>query len=737
MPINMEIKTTVLPLLAGFAGLLKKYSMYPIGHPAIDNALDQLAIKFKNYFQYNHSLSIGIGKNRLFIENEEFFGDEWMNILCETLHAHSVSMITFQNTLVVNELIAFCETLKSDPLMARESGGYRKILERQGMTSIQIVEIDYNLEEGDIERQLATLSDAKIWQRIAQGWGMRRAQSDSEEQEFMRQLLENAPRLAVILDSAISGSAKIEESEEAAAVFFYMLASMIPNQSTAGPDDIEAFKNQIIRLLNHISPRSRFILMQKGVIDETLATSEVAFILNNLHELNDTEIARSMFEGLAPGISNIQDYAKTYLYYVSSQRETEVLSEIETIVGDRDLRYDTQFASMVQRAGRLPDNRPALVRLKKTIIGVHEEFINREIPVYEYVETMYKDISDLVSSLADTKVEEAACANILRVLDLTQSSDNYIFYAQGLDELILTLIETGQYQLAEKSVKVLRRHAGKKNESPHSRKMAISILKSLRKPELAESLLKAMQDWGKREGQTIGTLLLALGPAAHEPTLLALTSEKNRAIRATMIEVLAKAGPDIQPKIKNNLLHKDWFVVRNMISLLSRIQPIDLVDSLTKVLHHPEPRVRKEAARGLAMSLDPMAVYPLKDLILDPDPGVRQQAILSLGRFKNSDEAAKVLLTHLSKKNPFNGDQKSEILAIQALGLIRAKSAMHILSRYVAAPKFLGGYNDDMCIAACRAIAAIDDPMGIRLLKKGTKSWSKAVRAECKYLLSE
>lgn len=728
---------SVTPLLTGFAGLIKKYNMYPTGHPTINMAFQQLRVLFNEYFETHPTLVFGVGRDRIYIESEELTGDEWIQGLTDSLHSHSVSRLIFHRGVNQHDLEIFLQTLHMDPLVTRSAGGYKALLSKRGVTGIEVDEIDYKLEDDEINLQLEALSDAEIWKRLAHGWTRTELDENKEEIEFIKILLENAPRLSLLLDSVIAATARPDESSKAADVFFQILGLMMPDSVEDGQDAKAHFQNQVEKVLHIISPKSRYVMMQKTIQDEKIERPILDFVKEILNNLSDRDFSRGLFEGLNPQNATLNNFCNTYLSFVSTYREKAVLSEIDGVIRDRDIRNDNQFASMVNRVKSLPEDDRRLVHLSLTFSQAYVEHQVHNDPIYEFVESNSSDISEIIRDVTEIKVENAAYKNLFSVLDLLSGRENFTFFAHGLEDEILTLIRTGRYNLAARAVKVLRRYASSKNEHEVSRQMSRKILYYLKKPELADELLRALSEWGKKESKALTLLISSMGSQAHGPTLIAMCAEKNRAVRAIMFDILTNAGDKIIPRCRQLLDDPNWFVVRNMITLLTKLQPEDLIEDLSKTASHSDVRVRKETARALATVEHSKAPLILFRLAKDRDPGVVRQAILDLGKFRGSEEVTEFLCNALSEKNPFNGDEKSELLTIVSLSKARCHSALPTLVRYITGKGFWSNKPDKMIEAVVKAISALDTHSAHEVLEKGTKSWNKTIRQACRCAIQD
>jgi HEAT repeat protein len=262
-------------------------------------------------------------------------------------------------------------------------------------------------------------------------------------------------------------------------------------------------------------------------------------------------------------------------------------------------------------------------------------------------------------------------------------------------------------------------------------------LQDLQQESLAADLIAAEHDLGKEHGAQIRDLLVHMGPAAFEPIVNALETESDRNARMFLLGILQESGMRVADLIRGKLQHPDWHMVRNMINLLIKLQPKDLIDSLEMTVEHPEPKVRKEVVKALTSTQGARAVPLLAKLIHDPDESVRHQAIINLGQFKMVDSAAPLLIEALRPKECFDGDVQAEELAIRSLGSLKAPQAAEVLEKYVTNVHFYQRPDEDLVALAAKCLTTLGDGAGLAVLEKGAKSWNATIKRICKKSLAD
>ena len=725
-----------ISLLSSFATLLKKVTIYPPGHPIVSQSFDRLMEKFDRFFERKPSLVVGIGQDKIFLDEQDVQGVSWVDVLSSTLHQHSVSQISFHQGLKREELDSFLEVFRTDPIKARNFGGYGKLVASKGITSIEISEIDYRLNEELLEFQIQTMTDSEVWKKIAQTWRPGRKVLATEDRFFMRRLLNDSPRLATLLNSRIIADSSAEQAEEGAGLFFEMVDSMCPDPK----NEVEAFAEydgKVKRVLNISSPKTRYALFQKAALEKEALEQSNSYAWKLLHQIDEGKMTRALLEGLVPSFAQKENFEKTYLHFVDDGREQKVLEKVESVVQDRFIRRDSHVEAVIRRSSLMAKDHPKLKRLDDSLVASLDHHFSKELPVYEYLEANNHQDWDFGGQFSDLEIENRALANRLDVLELAKDTDQYEFFSQGMEDAIVSLIHAGQYGLAAQAMEVLCNHACDEQIHPAAKKTATTIVASLKEVELVELILEALSKWGKREMDALGLMLGVLSPVSIEPTFIALQKEENRGIRAVMLNVLANQGEDCCNVVGNYVTSEDWHVVRNIVTLFSRLHPEALLELLQGPAAHSEARVRKEVAKALSTSSDPDAVAMLKMLANDADSTVCRQALISLGRFKGSELAARVIIELFNTKGSLGKNLETQKIAFQSLGKTRTKCALDYLGSYLTGAKVWKRKNEELVKEAAQALSGFDDPEAENILQQGACSPRSAVKRACESCLEQ
>jgi HEAT repeat protein len=187
-------------------------------------------------------------------------------------------------------------------------------------------------------------------------------------------------------------------------------------------------------------------------------------------------------------------------------------------------------------------------------------------------------------------------------------------------------------------------------QSPNSGDEAWEIFTELfRDTAFIEELLNAPARWGKERYPSIMELIKAVGPLLVEPLLDRLAEEGNRARRQFYLDLLVSLGTVVRDAAIKRLQDNRWYVLRNMITILGKLDDPSVVKSLYHLLDNPHPRVRQELLQTLIKHNDPRADRLLLEEIDSQDLGRCLRAMMMAGKSR-SEEVSQRLLGILRRK---------------------------------------------------------------------------------------
>ncbi len=175
---------------------------------------------------------------------------------------------------------------------------------------------------------------------------------------------------------------------------------------------------------------------------------------------------------------------------------------------------------------------------------------------------------------------------------------------------------------------------------------------------------------GEEAADILASVLVGLGPRAIPPLLGRLAGRTERAAQERLLDVLARYLVVAQPALTQALQEMGRDRVAQLALILGDIGGEASLGLLTCILRHREARVRREAVRALGRIGGPSVQRPLIQALRDPDSGVLEAVIGTLGTAKVK-QATPTLLRfagqHVLAGKPF-AVRKAAVAALGAMG---------------------------------------------------------------------
>ena len=234
---------------------------------------------------------------------------------------------------------------------------------------------------------------------------------------------------------------------------------------------------------------------------------------------------------------------------------------------------------------------------------------------------------------------------------------------------------------------------------------------------------------GAMEGA--GSYLTQLDDRALAPVVSLLETLDNRKARKALCDILVDLCAGNGKPLMPYLVHRFWFVARNVAMVLGKVADPDTVVAFEGALKHEDARVRREALYALASIKGGKAVDLITGSLADPN---RQNRVLS-GRLlvELAPERAFEALKAVASDKAFGDkefDEKKEIFEL--MGRAGGGKAMPF---FVEQFRKKGLFNrlkgEDVRAYAAYGLAAVGGEEAYELLRSEIDSKSKALRAAC------
>ncbi len=206
----------------------------------------------------------------------------------------------------------------------------------------------------------------------------------------------------------------------------------------------------------------------------------------------------------------------------------------------------------------------------------------------------------------------------------------------------------------------------------------------------------------------LARLLGLLGQPAARHLVYRLGQEGDRPKREKLMDALRSIGSKAELPLREALAAPEWYLVRNVVSILGDIGEASAFDDVALTISHQDARVRRMAAKTLARLDASRAVPLLLEALPKADPDTLLELVTQLGGLK--DARAVPPLVELLQDGSFTGPEAETLrqAVLESLGAIGSPEVVPVLSKLFKKKGFLGRLEPlPLRMAAARALGAI------------------------------
>jgi HEAT repeat protein len=265
--------------------------------------------------------------------------------------------------------------------------------------------------------------------------------------------------------------------------------------------------------------------------------------------------------------------------------------------------------------------------------------------------------------------------------------------------------------------------------------LAARGIKEMASDEMISHYLFALRDKSRGDRQEAESILVIFQERAVRPLLDALATEEDLLVRKTVVDIVSRIGRPAIPVILENLNDAQWYIVRNMLTILGNMGMPDLAPQVAGTLSHPDTRVKKEAIKALSRLDHPFAVSALGELCFHAEESVALTAVAALSS-KKDPEAVLALYRRAVRKDVFYPHFRFSHEAIDSLRAIATDEALTALDEIIhMSVVWQTRRFREMKLHALRAIGKFGSEKSREMLRNYLTDEDEALRTEAKRLL--
>lgn len=644
-----------------------RYAMYPPDHPALVPVAENIITRLALYFEHEDRLDIGVAREHLVIGGIATDAmHPVLSDLARRLHDHQIGALGFRKGVRAWEVELLLEALSADTENEDAVLGTHPEEERPPWEKISIHPVGYEKLQMREDVGAAPRTD-----RAVELWlGLARAAVESDE------IVEagNVPDESGLAKS-IERRREDRGYDQVIAGYLLQLADELKGSATGEARRVRSRMSSLIEELDE-EALNRLVDMggdaarrRKLVLDanQTLAVEAVMKMVEAAASTSEQTISTSMVRLL----NKLSRHARQGPEEGRSQADTALRDNVERLVEEWSLE----------------DPNPEEYTLVLDALSRSDALRGKE-------------------DAAGVGAEEAEDDGALRMVEMALEVEAWGPIVQSAVSDLVAAGRVGE---------VFDLMAGIPDSVTIGR-----IRRYLTAPAQVRRLLSG----DDVDEASLATVVEQMGPEAVGPLMDALVESESRAVRRKVFDRLSGMEEHLRAEIGRRLEDARWYVVRNMLALIQRLDdPPEDVD-FSEFLDHPDHRVRREAF-PLAVRDPSTRTRTLALGLADEDERLIRMALLEL-----RGELPETLVPTLVSRVIRDGEPESlRALAVRVLRGSRSPLARRVVLELVRGGKTLFGRSklaekSPVLLAALEVLSSDwgDDPEAVSLLEAGRRS---------------
>jgi len=712
----------------------KNLSAYPPGHPALAGSLDLIYRRLTDLRPPAGDVVFGIARDGL-VYGKEKVDTTGAQKFAQALYTRGVAVLRFESAVQPQDIETFLR------LLGGVAEGRRPIWEEltaTGVINIHLQPVIYSAVQ--VTDDLAgppppsKPQSQSLWEEILRALVAGRELSP-EGQEILSREIRSIDQLTELVAEFLQTADDAPDIEfDAAATFGIKHIARVPGVETP-----EIISSRVAEAIGLFVSRSTPLKKQ-------LVVQQVIHLLRSLPDPMRGMIMRSVLRTLAtdPGAATL---LRDFTSAMSQDEVLETLRYLATMtkLSDHAVRLMEMLVPIDKPAEQPKAPSPMAIADLVRLFG--EEDIDRfnpedhrallsevsvripEVPVG--MQRSIGELGDRVDSITDDALNRQMTRTMLDLLLGYGASRPPYAILGRIQALFRSHLANGQYADAVAVIEGLQEIA-LTTDNPALAEAIHDAFEELSNVDAIGALIETLHTASPESAPTIHKLIEALGTAATRSLLMALAEENNRSRRRRLFDFATSLGSIIVPEATRFLSDSRWYVVRNMILLLRRMNDRNSLQEIRRCAHHPDLRVRLEAIKTL-IALEPGTSGPLlKQAIHARDPKLAETAIALVGNY-GIREGVDPLLDILGGSDVFGRRRPLRLKAIRALGELAEPRALPHLQRFFR-DSLLPWPSKEERRAAFESLAAYPAEARAELVEKGLGSRDPQVREICQRL---
>lgn len=311
---------------------------------------------------------------------------------------------------------------------------------------------------------------------------------------------------------------------------------------------------------------------------------------------------------------------------------------------------------------------------------------------------------------------------LFQILELDASAEDYEMlsssFVQVLDTLLLGEDVRGAVALLLRFEKIAERQ-----KSSRRKELVLKIRDTFRRKMVEPQRLDAVGRYimlsKKLDEEAVEQYLSVCGEEELIPLTDLLSTMERQEGRKILINVLCRLGADHAEVFARRLDHNSSNVVKDMLTIILRIDPPDKLKMFARCLEHPNLMIRLEGLKILAKAPEEGAAKFIELAMKDADLQMRLGAYRALAA-RSGARAAPALIKMMQDDDYLGKEQRERVAIATALGETKSREALAFFSHVFEqkASLFARGKHNDMKTLAIVGLAAMHSVDAFKVLAR-------------------
>jgi len=526
--------------LVEFSIVLHKRSMYPPGHPHLQNSAVRFATRMSSLLERRESVTLGVARHRLVIESVTTDpNNALLRELAHRLHRHRIASVQLMRGATLEEVENVLTALSEDP--QKGDGPIGRRLDKVGpwdhirLRGMGFDKFALQKSDGSVPVTEGSAAERDAWVSLA-----RLALSTAPGEE--------APDDAdpLVVAQAIGQKAGEVAYDRVVLGYLAKVAEEMSGRRSAGEDQLG---QRLSRMIEALDPDTLRRLLETGAdlagrrkfalnASQILAADAVMEVVQAAAQATNQTISHNLLRLLHKLAHHAQDGSVE----VRVEADRALRSNVARLIGDWELEdpNPTRYTAMLEGMVRSSPDDPG-------VIG--ESGCDPEIVVKMALELGC--VGPAVYTAANVLLERKELGRIAQLLD--------------------TMPHTAASE-------ALWRHVAT--------------------PDRLEDELQATP----MNHDAVAILVKRIGADSANSLLDRLASAEDRSTRATILKLLTTLGPRVGSLAAARLPDAPWYVQRNILVLIGRLGQWPAAFTPMSYAGNPDARIRREAIKLLLES---------------------------------------------------------------------------------------------------------------------------------------